>query len=493
MTDTTFDVRIWDVRVKTGRPRKDGKPGKKSYIVRWVVAGTVFPETYATSKQAESFRSKLVVAQSNGEAFRVVDGLPVSMARVQNDQPWFTFAQAYVDMKWRRAAAKSRSGNADALATATLALLAGRRGKPADAVLRRAMTGWAFNTVRRETDKPPAIEAAQAWLSTNTVTVSRLGDLTVLRGVLDQLALKMDGTAAAAKTVYRKRAVVFNALEYAVERDLLPANRLPEVKWTAPKRVRAIDTRVVVNTKQGPQLLAAVAAQKVMRVPRGASEPVIVERRSSGPRLVACFATMYYSALRPEEAVMLRDIDLKLPRKGWGQLLLSETAPSAGAAWTDTGERRDRRQLKQRAKGEVRPVPCPPPLTAMLQQHLEQYGVVDDGRLFRSLDGGDVAESTLARVWDKARKAALSAEEYRSPLARRPYDLRHACVSTWLAGGVQSPQVAAWAGHSVAVLHEVYAKVLAGLEEESLEKIAHILGLPSDDEDEDDGDDLDPE
>ena len=100
------------------------------------------------------------------------------------------------------------------------------------------------------------------------------------------------------------------------------------------------------------------------------------------------------------------------------------------------------------------------------------------------MDGGDVAESTLARVWDKARKAALTPEEYRSPLARRPYDLRHACVSTWLAGGVISAQVALWAAHSVAVLHEVYAKVLAGLEEESLGKIARILGLPADDEDE---------
>ncbi|WP_410676108.1 hypothetical protein [Amycolatopsis sp. cmx-4-68] len=89
-----------------------------------------------------------------------------------------------------------------------------------------------------------------------------------------------------------------------------------------------------------------MAEQKVMRLPPGASEPVIVERRSSGPRLVACFATMYYSALRPEEAVMLRDVDLELPRKGWGRLLVSETAPRAGAAWTDSGQRRDRRQLK---------------------------------------------------------------------------------------------------------------------------------------------------
>ncbi|WP_125591365.1 hypothetical protein [Amycolatopsis balhimycina] len=143
------------------------------------------------------------------------------------------------------------------------------------------MTGWAFNTVRREIDKPSAIEGALVWLSTNTVNVSRLGDLTTLRGVLDQLALKMDGTAAAAKTVFRKRAVVFNALEYAVERDLLPANRLPEVKWTAPKRVRAIDTRVVVNTSRA----RACAAGAVPAAADGdaAAAPRAVRRRRRRP------------------------------------------------------------------------------------------------------------------------------------------------------------------------------------------------------------------
>ena len=40
--------------------------------------------------------------------------------------------------------------------------------------------------------------------------------------------------------------------------------------------------------------------------------------------------------------------------------------------------------------------------------------------------------STIGRVWDGARKAALTSEEYGSKLARRLYDLRHACVSTWL-------------------------------------------------------------
>jgi integrase len=192
--------------------------------------------------------------------------------------------------------------------------------------------------------------------------------------------------------------------------------------------------------------------------------------------LHAYFAVMYYAALRPEEAALLSKPDLQLPEDGWGELLLSETAPIAGGSWTDTGERRDRRQLKQRARGEVRPVPSPPPLTRILHDHLAHFGTAADGRLFRNLDGGDIAESTVARIWDKARKATLNPVEYASPLARRPYDLRHACVSTWLAAGVPSTQCAEWAGHSVNVLHQIYAKVIAGLETAARQRIEQALG-----------------
>jgi len=174
---------------------------------------------------------------------------------------------------------------------------------------------------------------------------------------------------------------------------------------------------------------------------------------------------------------MLSNPDLVLPETGWGKLLLSQTAPIAGGAWTDSGERRDRRQLKQRGVGEVRSVPCPPPLTALLRQHLDKFGTAADGRLFRNLTGGDLAESTIARVWDRARKRALSEAEYASVLARRPYDLCHACVSTWLAAGVPSTQIAEWAGHSVAVLHQIYAKVIAGQESTALARISDALGL----------------
>jgi integrase len=99
--------------------------------------------------------------------------------------------------------------------------------------------------------------------------------------------------------------------------------------------------------------------------------------------------------------------------------------------------------------------------------------------LFRSLVGGDLAESAAARVWGKARKAALTEEEYASVLGKRPYDLRHACVSTWLAAGVPSTQFTEWAGQSVAVLHRIYAKILAGQEASARERIERALNLPT--------------
>jgi hypothetical protein len=47
------------------------------------------------------------------------------------------------------------------------------------------------------------------------------------------------------------------------------------------------------------------------------------------------------------------------------------------------------------------------------------------------------------------------------------YDLRHAAVSTWLNAGVPPAQVAEWAGHTVDVLLRVYAKCVAGQQDEA--------------------------
>lgn len=61
------------------------------------------------------------------------------------------------------------------------------------------------------------------------------------------------------------------------------------------------------------------------------------------------------------------------------------------------------------------------------------------------------------------------------PLARRPYDLRHAAVSAWFNVGVPATQVAEWAGQSVAVLLQIYAQCLAGHDETARQRIDATL------------------
>jgi hypothetical protein len=70
---------------------------------------------------------------------------------------------------------------------------------------------------------------------------------------------------------------------------------------------------------------------------------------------------------------------------------------------------------------------------------------------------------------------ALTEAQAASPLARRPYDLRHAAASLWLNAGVQPTEVARRLGHSVAVLLRVYANCVDGEQDVVNERIALAL------------------
>ncbi|MCX4971411.1 tyrosine-type recombinase/integrase [Streptomyces sp. NBC_00620] len=159
---------------------------------------------------------------------------------------------------------------------------------------------------------------------------------------------------------------------------------------------------------------------------------------------------------------------------------LKQTRPTAGKAWTDPSEAHDRRGLKQRAEGEVRIVPIPPPLVRLLRKHLKELGPAKDGGLFASERGNVVAASSYSRVWKQTRELALLPEQVSSVLAFRPYDLRHAGVSQWLNSGVPALDVAARAGHSVDVLLKIYAKCIDGQEQEMNDRILKGLGEEDD-------------
>jgi integrase len=112
-----------------------------------------------------------------------------------------------------------------------------------------------------------------------------------------------------------------------------------------------------------------------------------------------------------------------------------------------------------------------PELVALFSQHLKKYPTGPEGRIFTGPRGGIFNDRAYLKIFHKARAVAFTASESASLLAKRPYDLRHAAVSTWLNAGVPAPQVAAWAGHSVDVLLRVYAKCIFGQQDEAKRRI----------------------
>src|SRR5680860_431125 len=461
MKDITYNVRIYTTEVirgtKTNRHR-----------VRWKVGDKVWRRNFHTAAQAESFRSELHVAARSGEAFTLASGEPVSWARSRQSQiSWYEFVCQYVDMKWKSASAKYRREIARAMVAATPPLIVGN--PPATGLeLRSAMNNWGFNTKRRA-DAPAEVAELLRWLSENTRPLRDLAAPGVAREVLEAATSRLNGQRAAPDTVRKHRMLLSNAIDYAIELELLDNSPIKAIKWRLPttSTTRELDRRSVVNHRQARALLEAVKAQ----------EP-------SGPRLVAFFALMYYSGLRPEEAITVDRTAITLPPatelNAWGELHLTSAAPHAGSHWTNDGSLRETRALKHRVKGESRPVPIPPQLVAILRTHLAEFPEGTEGRLFYGVRAETLPSTTYLQAWRAAPKTALTPREQASPLARRPYDLRHACVSTWLNAGASPTQVAEWAGHGVDVLLKIYAKCVEGQDELAKRRIAAALAYEDD-------------
>ena len=326
--------------------------------------------------------------------------------------------------------------------------------------LRRALRTWAYGERLRGNDAPPDdLAAVVRWLETGTAALAELAQPgsgpARVRAMLDRLSRKQDGKPAAANTAVRKRIVLNNAMEYACEIGALPANPLKSVKWTRPRTLTTVDPRVVINPAQARQFFAAVEAHS-----------------KRGQRMKAFFGCLYYAALRPEEASDLRRENLvSLPERGWGEMILTHSMPRSGSHWTDNGRPRQRRALKHRADGDTRRVPIHPELVTMLREHVEEFGTGPRGRLFIGPRGGIITDRAYLKVFHEARGQALTAREASSPLLDVPYALRHAAVSTWLNAGVAPPQVAEWAGHSVAILLRIYAKCISGQQDGAMRRI----------------------
>ena len=460
MDGITYDARVYKTEVYKGKT-------VTTYYVRWKVNGQGWREPFRHSGQADSFRSKLQSAAKDGEAFSIATGRPVAWERdrPKESEPsitWYALTLDYTAAKWKYASPNQRRSIAEALTDATEVLFTINAPWPR-AEIRRALATWAYSARLRGQNEPPEdIAPVIKWLATSTIPVAALADPETssihARAILDRISSKQDGTLAAANTANRKRTVLNNLMTYAeLERKLLSGNPLKSVTWSRPRKLKTVDPRCVVNSDQARRLLDAVA-----------------RNGQRGKRLKAFFGCMYYAALRPEEVADLRRPNItSLPETDgeWGEFTLTNSQPRSGSNWTDDGSVRQRRELKHRAENETRTVPIHPELVKLLRDQLAEFAPGPGGRVFTLATGKIVTDRAYLKVFHEARTAAFTEAEAASLIARRPYDLRHAAVSTWLKATADPAQVAEWAGHTVDVLMRVYAKCVAGQQDEAKRRI----------------------
>ncbi len=328
-------VNIFDVRIYTIRRRRDRR---RPFEVRWRAAGRTRSRSFTTRGLADSYRAELIRAARHGLEFSPGTGEPARWAgRNLAAVSWQEHAAAYAAMKWPHAAAHTRAGIADALATITPALTKPATRKPAPAVLRTALYQHAFSPAQPGTG--PAAAAAPDWAQRHSLPLQELDDPKVIRLALEALTLRLDGARAAATTITRKRAVFYNALGYAAELGLLASNPLDRIPWKRPRASGAVDPRLAASPAQVLAILTEVTRIR--------------------PELTAFFGCLYYAALRPAEAVALRRDDCELPERGWGRLTLSASSPRSAHAWTGNGTPHEQRGLKLRPEGTIRAVPIP--------------------------------------------------------------------------------------------------------------------------------------
>src|ERR1039457_5402979 len=309
----SYDIRFWDIK-------KIGNGTAARYRVRWAVNGREHCRSFKARPLADGFLTELKDAVRDRRPFDPRTGLPE--AEVTEDEVVaHAHARAYTEAKWANLAPVSRRSVAEALVTVTIALTKKEPGAPDPKVLRQALFAWAFNPATRGITPPPHIAAALDWAERASLPVTYLEDTATVRLALAACATTLAGKPAAGSTQRRKRSVFYNALGYAVELGLLGSNPVDRIQWTAPAVAQSVDRRVVVSPAQARKLLAAV---------RGLSD--------RGAHLEAFVGCLYYAALRPSEAVMLRESDLHLPRKEWGRIDLAASASRAGRSEEHTSE-----------------------------------------------------------------------------------------------------------------------------------------------------------
>lgn len=206
-----------------------------------------------------------------------------------------------------------------------------------------------------------------------------------------------------------------------------------------------------------------------------------------GPDVRGFVLTMGFCGLRPSEATSLLVGDLEvddLDAPGW--LTVRRSQRRVTGRYLDDGEDPEWGPLKGRELTDVRRVPVPSAVAAVLREQLAARATKlrGDDLVFERHGRPYNLSGFHADVWAPARAVVfpldpdLDPDSPRQPkLARlRRHDLRHSACSLWLRAGVDVTVCQKWSGHKrLSVFLDIYQGVMPGREQEGVESLEALL------------------
>ncbi|HAM21042.1 MAG TPA: hypothetical protein DCQ04_01995 [Actinobacteria bacterium] len=393
---------------------------KNSWRVRWRVDGRARTKHFPTKTAALAFLSKVNSARTSGRDFDDDTGAPILKSTLVKAGPTFAeAAQEIVRTSWDSLLGTSRHG-----------LVAG-------------LSQVISVTCSANIDRSTIYAAAFAQLSgveldrTTTDTWRRVEqtslpirsvDSAAVAQIVAQISRNLDGSRAAPATVARRRSPLVKLLAAGFDGSGMPSPALP----TRPRGTKHAVTDQVSPSRIGT---AAEAAQVIGKV--------------SVPGFRMAFWLMLYAGLRPAEAIGLRwsgvDVDAR-------RLIISETTPHAGKAFTDSGKDFDVQQPKWRPLRSSRMVPMIDPLAELLAESGPSGQLV-----CMTSRQTHIGSSDLGHTWKRARNKF---DNWAQAKLSVPYDLRHTHASISLNAGVPVRELAERLGHAPSQLLDTYADVV---------------------------------
>jgi integrase len=428
------DVRFWQIQHRPGfaKPR----------VVRWVVDGRPFSQSFQTKPPAERYRARLIAAHDAGEWFSANHGgEPESWHPQGARTAVYDWARKWLAEQWDELAPRTRDSYTEAMGRFVPLVVRPGAPKPPARIHK-----WLERNLPPDVDVDPDA-SEERWLRKWGLALGDL-DRPTLADVETNLGKGLRGQPLGAEMASRLRRYSKSCIRRAVALDLIPVDPWPpSQRGRSRRKANRVTHEVDIRTLPNRDGMRSMLEQ----LPNN-------NKRQASRRWQVMSAVGYYAAPRPSEVVMLRRRAIHLPHRpagGWGLIEIVE----ADDGYDQSAE----------PKTGNRIVPIPPPLTAILGAYLAENNFAPADYIFRTTNG------TRPRLadWCKALRRACRLADV--PVVS-PYGLRHAGITFWLQAGVALAEAAKRAGHSVQTLVGYYIQALQGDEALANQRIESALG-----------------